>query len=96
MDISIKDFNVDKKNIATVLTEQTFWIGENADIEVRVNLYEHEGNHMMTSWLNGCEELNTIEYEGSLEDQTEILAAMEKLVNDNEDYILDIASWDGE
>ena len=96
MSINIDDFNVDKKNIATVLTEQTFYIGEDANVEVMVNLYEHNGNHMMTSWLNGVEELNTIEYEGSLDNAEEILATMEKLVNDNEQYILDLASWDGE
>jgi IMP cyclohydrolase len=94
MDIS--KFNVDKKNIAKVVTEQTFWIGENADVEVMVNLYEHEGEYKLTSWLNGTEELNTESYEGDIDNAEEILAAMEKLVNDNEDYILDVASWDGE
>lgn len=94
MDIS--KFNVDKKNIAKVVTEQTFWIGENADIEVMVNLYEHEGEYKLTSWLNGTEELNTESYEGDIDNAEEILAAMERLVNDNEDYILDVASWDGE
>lgn len=94
MDIS--KFNVDKKNIAKVVTEQTFWIGENADVEVMVNLYEHEGEYKLTSWLNGTEELNTENYEGDIDNAEEILAAMEKLVNDNEDYILDVASWDGE
>lgn len=94
MDIS--KFNVDKKNIAKVVTEQTFWIGENADVEVMVNLYEHEGEYKLTSWLNGTEELNTESYEGDIDNAKEILAAMEKLVNDNEDYILDVASWDGE
>lgn len=94
MDIS--KFNVDKKNIAKVVTEQTFWIGENADVEVMVNLYEHEGEYKLTSWLNGTEELNTESYEGDIDNTEEILAAMEKLVNDNEDYILDVTSWDGE
>lgn len=94
MDIS--KFNVDKKNIAKVVTEQTFWIGENADVEVMVNLYEHEGEYKLTSWLNGTEELNTESYEGDIDNAEEILATMEKLVNDNEDYILDVASWDGE
>lgn len=94
--MNMNNFNVNKKNIATVINEQTFYIGDNADIEVMVNLYEHEGNYMMTSWLNGVEELNTIEYEGSLSDTEEIIAAMENLVNDNEEYILDVASWDGE
>lgn len=94
MDIS--KFDVKKENVATVLNEQTFWIGDNADIEVVVHLYEHEGEYMMTSWLNGSEELNTETYDGSLDNAEEILAAMEKLVNDNESYILDMASWDGE
>lgn len=94
MDIS--KFDVKEKNVATVLNEQTFWIGDNADIEVVVHLYEHEGEYMMTSWLNGSEELNTETYDGSLDNAEEILAAMEKLVNDNESYILDMASWDGE
>lgn len=93
--MNIENFNVDKKNIATVLTEQTFYIGKDANVEVTVNLYENDGNYLMTSWLNQVEELNTIEYEGSLDNPEEIIAAMEKLVNDNEDYILDIASWDG-
>lgn len=99
MDISslnINDFNVDKKNIATVVNEQTFYIGEDASIEVMVNLYEHNGSYKITSWLNGCEELNTVDYEGSINNSEEIIAAMEKLVNDNEDYILDVVSWDGE
>jgi hypothetical protein len=61
-----------------------------------VNLYEHEGEYKLTSWLNGTEELNTESYEGDIDNAEEILAAMEKLVNDNEDYILDVASWDGE
>lgn len=96
MDTSINDFNIDKKYIAIVVNEQTFWIGKDADVEVMVNLYEHNGSYKMTSWLNGTEELNTIDYEGSIENTEEVLAAMEKLVNDNEQYILDVASWDGE
>lgn len=94
--MTISNFNVEKKNIATVIKEQTFYIGDNADIEVMVNLYEHDGEYKLTSWLNGTEELNTEHYEGSIDNAEEILAAMETLVNDNEDYILDIASWDGE
>lgn len=96
MSMSIENFNVNKKNIAIVLTEQTFYIGENANIEVVVNLYENDGIYKMTSWLNGVEELNTIEYDGSLDNPEEIIATMETLVNDNEQYILDTASWDGE
>ena len=94
--LTIDDFNVDKKNIAVVLNEQTFYIGEDANVKVMVNLYEHNGSYMMTSWLNGVEELNTIEYEGSLDNPEEIIAIMESLVNDNEEYILDMASWDNE
>ena len=96
MSMSIENFNVNKKNIAIVLAEQTFYIGENANIEVVVNLYENDGIYKMTSWLNGVEELNTIEYDGSLDNPEEIIATMETLVNDNEQYILDTASWDGE
>lgn len=94
MDLNM--FNVDKKNVAEVLTQQTFWIGEDADVEVVVNLYENDGEWKMTSWLRGSEELNTIDFdytESTTND--EILSAMEKLVNDNEEYILDLASWDG-
>ncbi len=93
MDPNLKDFDVNRENVAIVMEEQTFWVGDNADVEVKVNLYEHDGGYQITSWLNGTEELNTIEYEGSLENQEEILAAMEKLVHDNEEYILDVASW---
>jgi IMP cyclohydrolase len=93
MDIKL---NINEKNIANVISEQTFWIGENADVEVMVNLYEHDGEYKITSWLNGVEELNTESYEGSIDNNEEILAAMEALVNDNEDYILSVASWDGE
>lgn len=90
------NINIDKKYVANVIDEQTFWIGENANIEVIVNLYEHNGNYKMTSWLNGTEELNTIDYEGSLDSTEEIIAAMEKLVNDNEQYILDVSSWNND
>ena len=95
MDVTVNDFNLKPNQIATVLTEQTFYIGENANIEVMVNLYENNGQYYITSWLNGCEECNTELYEGSIDNQEEILAAMEKLVNDNEDYIIDLTDWDG-
>lgn len=94
--MDIGNFNVDKKNVGIVISEQTFYIGEDASIDVTVNLYEHDNDYKMTSWLHGIEELNTIDYEGSIDDPKEIIATMEKLINDNEDYILDIASWDGE
>lgn len=91
MDIS--NFVDDKNIIADVLTARTFWIGENLDIEVEVNLYkDNDDTYKLTSWLGGCEELNTIEYKGSIENEAEVLSAMEKLIYDNEDYILDIAS----
>lgn len=83
---------VDKKYVATISTEQTFWIGENADIEVIVNLYEHNGDYKIAARLNGEEEIDTINYEGSIDNQIEILEAMEKLVNDNEDYIFSLVS----
>lgn len=86
---------VDEKYVAHVLEEQTFWIGESSDIEVIVNLYEHKGTYKIAAWFKGTDEINTIDYEGSVDNPEEILAAMEKLVNDNEDYILDLASWDG-
>ena len=91
MDVTINNFNLKPNQIVTVLTEQTFYIGENADIEVVVNLYENNGQHYITSWLNGCEECNTELYEGSIDNQEEILTAMEKLINDNESYIIDLA-----
>ena len=95
MDVTVNDFNLKPNQIATVLTEQTFYIGKNANIEVMVNLYENNGQYYITSWLNGCEECDTELYEGSIDNQEEILAAMEKLVNDNEEYIIDLADWDG-
>lgn len=85
--MSIKNF---------IISEQTFYIGEDATVKVTVKLYESDGNYMMTSWLNDVEELNTTEYEGSLDNTEEIIAAMEEFVNDNEQFILDTASWDGE
>ena len=94
MDLNM--FNVDEKQVAIVLTEQTFWIGKDADVEVMVNLYEHNGDYKLAAWLNGTEEIDTIDYEGSVDSSEEILAAMEKLVNDNENYILDLASWDND
>ena len=94
MDVTVNDFNLKQNQIATVLTEQTFYIGDDANIEVMVNLYENNGQYYITSWLNGCEECNTELYEGSIDNQEEILAAMEKLVNDNEEYIINLADWD--
>lgn len=95
-EMDISNFNVDKKNTATVVLEQTFWIGDADDVKVVVNLYENNDIYKLTSWLNGTEELNTVDYDGDVENEAEVLAAMEKLVHDNERYILDIASWDGE
>ena len=87
---------ISEEYIAIVIKEQTFWIGDNADVKVIVSLYKDNDEYKMTSWLNGTEELNTITYEGSLDNEEELLSAMESLINDNEDYILDIASWDRE
>ena len=81
---------IDKKYIANVLKEQIFWIGENANVEVKVNLYEHNDSYKISAWLRGTEEINTIDYEGSIDNSEEILAAMENLVNENEEYILDL------
>ena len=92
MNVTVNDFNLKSSQIATVLTEQTFYIGENADIEVMVNLYENNGQYYITSWLNGCEECNTEVYSGSIDNREKILAAMEKLVNDNENYIIDLVN----
>ena len=91
----MKEMNIDSKYVANVVKEQTFWIGDNADIEVIVDLYEHNGEYKITSWLNGTEELNTENYTGPLVDD-EIIKSMEKLVMDNIDYILNIISLDGE
>ena len=96
LEMDISNFNVEAKNMATIILEQTFWIGESSNVQVVVNLHENNGNYKLTSWLNGTEELNTVDYDGDIENESEVLAAMEKLVNDNEQYILDIASWDGE
>lgn len=85
-----------KINIANVLKEQTFWVGDNADIEVVVNLYEYDGEYKITSWLRGVEELNTETYDGSSMSDIDIVKAMESLVTDNMDYILDVANWKGE
>lgn len=90
--MDINKFNVTKNQIAEVSTEETFYIGENKDIEVVVNLYKHKNKHYMTSWLNGCEECNTIRYEGSLTNREEIHAAMEALVDYYKDYIIDLAT----
>ena len=93
--MNIENYIDDKKIIADVLTERTFWIGENLDIEVEVNLYkDNDETYKLTSWLNGCEELNTVEYKGSIDNEIEVLSAMEKLIHDNEGYILSIASWE--
>lgn len=80
------------EKVALVLAEQTFWIGDNAEIEVVVNLYEYNDVYKITSWLGGIEELNTAEYTGSLSDETEIITAMEELINSNTNYILSVAS----
>lgn len=81
---------------AMVSHEETFWIGETEDVEVIVNVYEDSGVTKMTAWLNGTEEINTIVYNGPLDDRDKLLEAMGKLVHDNEDYILSLADWDGE
>lgn len=94
--MTINNFDVDKKHVATVLYEQSFFIGKDASVEVVVNLYESNGVYRITSWLNGVEECNTEIYTGSVDDEKEILSAMEELVNSHEDYILDLADWDGE
>lgn len=91
----MKELNVDSKHVANIIKEQSFWVGENADIEVIINLYEHNNEYKITSWLNGTEELNTENYDGPMTDD-EIIKSMEKLVMDNIDYILSIANWDGE
>jgi len=91
--MNLENFNVNVNQVATVVTEHTFWIGEDANIEVVVDLYEHNGSYQIMALLNGSEEIDTIDYEGSIDDTDEVLATMEKLVNDNEDYILDLALW---
>ena len=85
--------NIDSKYVANVVKEQTFWVGDNADIEVIVNLYEHNGEYKITSWLKGTEELNTESYTGPLIDD-EIIKSMEKLVMDNMDDIVCVADYD--
>lgn len=81
--------------IALVTHEETFWIGETQNVEVVVNVYDDNGTTKMTAWLNGTEEIKTIEYNNSLEDREKMLEAMGELVHDNEEYILDLANWDG-
>lgn len=81
---------------ALVMHEETFWIGETQNVEVIVNVYEFNGMTKMTAWLNGTEEINTIDYNESLDDRNKLLEAMGKLVHDNEDYILSLVNWDEE
>ena len=85
----IYDGHIDK-----ILTEQTFWIGENADIEVVVNLHEYNGKKKLSALLKGKVIIETVAYNGS-NNNVDILAAMESLVDDNEDYILDMVSSEG-
>ena len=90
--MSINYFNINERNISLVTKEQTFWIGENADVKVVVTLNEHGDERKMTAWLYGTEEISTIEYNGS-NNYCEIIEAMESLVSDNEEYILELSSW---
>jgi hypothetical protein len=87
MDISII---INKKHVANVLKEQIFWIGEDANVQVVANLYEHNNSYYISIWLDGTDEIETIEYEDSLDNDEEILAAMENLINENEEYILNM------
>ena len=89
----MKEMNIDSKYVANVVKEHTFWVGDNADIEVIVHLYEHNGGYKMTSWLKGTEELNTESYTAPLIGD-EIIKSMENLVMDNIDYILSVADYD--
>lgn len=77
--------------ISKVLEEQTFWIGENADIEVVVKLYEHNDIKKLSALLNNEKVIETVVYNGS-NNGIDILAAMESLIDDNEDYILELSS----
>lgn len=92
--------NVDSNIVANVERSKEFCIADG--IHVRVDIYVENGRWMMTSWLinGGCdEELNTEnvndKYEPSMQDD-EVTAMMEQFVHDNEEYIIDIANWDGE
>lgn len=89
--MNFEKLNVDKKYVANIISEQTFWVGDNANIEVVVSLYEYNNEYKMTSWLRGIEELNTEKYTGLMIDE-EIKKSMEKLVMDNIDYVLSIAN----
>lgn len=62
------------------------------DAEVVVDLYDQHGIFKITLWLNGVEELTTVNYEGSLSDDIQIEETMKKIVEDNREYILDIYS----
>lgn len=87
---------IKETHIATILESHTFQIGENSSIMVVVDLYSYKDKYYITSWLNGCEECNTEEYTGNINDPTEILSTMENLVRNNESYITDIANWNEE
>jgi len=86
------EMSLDKNTVAIVMEEQTFWIGDNANVEVKATLYElSDGTYQLATWLNGgTTQFNSIAYTGSVENQEEILAAMEALIYDNE---TDILSW---
>ncbi len=90
------DFNVDSSIVTDVVAEQEFCIEEN--IHVTVNIYQEDATWLMTSWLNGTEELNTEDvtdrYSPEMP-QDKVIEMMESFVYDNEDYIIDVAEWDG-
>lgn len=92
----ITDF-VNKDIVANVLFQQEFCIF--GGIEVTVNIYKHKDIMRMTSWLNGCEELNTVDITDCNPynmTSDEVISMMEEFINDNEEYIRDIASWNGD
>lgn len=87
---------VDADIVADVITEQSFCIREN--IHVTVNIYDNHGVYKMTSWLNGVEELNTKKIEEDISSLTndQIISMMESFIYENEEYIVDIANWNGD
>lgn len=90
------NFEEVKHHVVTIIGSQTFWIGENADIEVVVTLYKFDDKHYLKAKLYGVKLIEAVVYNGSINDNSEILAAMENLINDNEEYIFNLVSSGGE
>ena len=87
--MNINCFSVNNKQIVT--KEQSFLIGENLDVMVLVTLCQNNGEYTMTAWLDGIIEIDSVAYCGANR-YDEIIEAMESLISDNEEYILELSS----